>query len=339
MLNRCFTAFLVLGLLFLNAGAVSAQERDGIIGTIIEVEGAATITSEGGRESAVGDEQPVYINDVISTGAGSKAVLLLIDNTRWTLAEKAKFRVDEYVFDASDNTYNQARYSVLGGAFQYVSGLVAKKENPDVAIETPAGSIGIRGTDFTAAPDAEGGYNVYVDEGAVNVKTDAGETLLRQGEGSFVRDRRYAPGKPAAWKKERLEQMRGTVAMKRKEQIMERIAQMKGRQQALSMKYKDYMLKNPEMKEKLQQRREQRKEQMQERLQERKGQMQEKQQEMIQQRKAQIQEQLQDRKEQHQQQTEERKEQIRENIREKIEEKRELRQQQGAQPYRRLRSQ
>lgn len=109
MLNRCFTAFLVLGLLFLNAGAASAQERDGIIGTIIEVEGAATITSEGGRESAVGNEQPVYMNDVISTGAGSKAVLLLIDNTRWTLAEKAKFRVDEYVFDASDNTYNQAR--------------------------------------------------------------------------------------------------------------------------------------------------------------------------------------------------------------------------------------
>jgi hypothetical protein len=279
-----------------------AQERDGIIGTIIEVEGVASITPAGGRESPVRDDHPVYMNDVISTGAGGKAVLLLIDNTRWTLAEKARFRVDEYVFDASDNTYNQARYTVIGGAFQYVSGLVTKKEDPDVAIETPAGSIGIRGTDFTASPDESGGYDIYVDEGAVNVRTEAGETLLKQGEGSFVRDRKSAPGKPAAWKKERLEKMRGAVALKRKERVMERIAQMKGRQQALGLKYREFMLKNPAMKEKLQQRRK-----------ERKGQLQEK---------------MQERKEQRQEQAQERKEQFRENLRGKIEERREQRQQQ-----------
>ncbi|MEZ0261728.1 MAG: FecR domain-containing protein [Alphaproteobacteria bacterium] len=315
MLNRCFAVVMVAGLLFLNVSAAKAQERDGIIGTIIEVEGTATIASSGGAEAPVKDDQPVYMGDVISTGADGKAVLLLIDNTRWTLAERAKFRVDDYMFDAGDNTYNQARYSVLGGAFQYVSGLVAKKEDPDVAIETPAGSIGIRGTDFTATPDAAGGYDVYVDEGAVNVKNEAGETLLKQGEGSFVRDRKSAPGKPNAWRKERLEKMRGAVAMKRKEQIMKRIGDMKGRQQALAQKYRDFMQKNPAMKAKMQQRREQRKQQMQERLQERKGQMQEN----------------------RQQQMQERKEQIRENMREKIEERREQRQQQGVQPYRRLR--
>jgi hypothetical protein len=81
---------------------------------------------------------------------------------------------------------------------------------------------------------------------------------------------------------------------------------MKGRQQALSLKYKDFMLKNPAMKEKLQQRREQRKERMQEHLQERKGQMQENRQEKLQ----------------------ERKEQLRENLRDRIEGKRDLRQQQ-----------
>lgn len=308
MLKHCLVFVLLAAVLLLPPCSVAAQERDGIIGTIVDIEGGATVTPEGGKPAKAGDEQPVYLNDTIEVAKGGRALLLLIDNTRWTLASGAKFRVDEYTFDPTDNTDNHATYSVLQGAFQYVSGLVAKKPEPEVSIAVPVGSIGIRGTDITASPDEAGGYDIFVDEGAIDMKTDAGTARMKQGEGGFIKDRKARPG---ALRKDRLQGMRGTVALKNREEVMARIAQMKSRQQALQMKFRDYMQNNPAMRQKLQQRRELRQQKMQE--------FKTRQQEQRQQKAEQLRGQMQER----QQQQQERREELRENM----QERRELRQQ------------
>jgi len=106
--------------------------------------------------------------------------VLLADGTTLTLSENSKLTVDNYVFDWSNHNNDKASYNYLQGAFQYVSGLIAKKPDPDVRVETAYGQIGIRGTRFIArrAP-CSSTQEVYLIEGQLAIKPQAtGETNI-----------------------------------------------------------------------------------------------------------------------------------------------------------------
>jgi hypothetical protein len=92
----------------------------------------------------------IGINDTIETGPGSKASILFDDNTEFTLGEKTKLKVDDYVYDPN-GTSNRASYSFLEGVLQYIGGLLDKKDS--VKINTPGVGVGIRGTEFVAKSD------------------------------------------------------------------------------------------------------------------------------------------------------------------------------------------
>jgi hypothetical protein len=120
-------------------------------------------------------------NDTIETGAGARAFILFNDNTQMTLGENTKLKVDEYVYDPN-GTSNKASYSILEGAFQYVSGLIGKKDPADVKIDTAYGEIGIRGTEFIVKSDGKPN-NLEIDliSGAIALtptgSTTAGPTM------------------------------------------------------------------------------------------------------------------------------------------------------------------
>lgn len=242
---------------------VAAKAEGEAIGVLLEVEGAATITrSDGSVKQAVVDDE-VFLNDVIKTGADGRAFLFLMDGTEWTLSENAVFQVHHYAFHPEDPDRNKARYSVVSGAFRYVSGMIAKNQEPDIAIETSVGSIGIRGTDITAAADGDGGYDIYVDEGKIEVANDAGKMFLTPGQGTFVKNKRIAPWHPEKWQPGRLQRMRQAVHLKRGEAIRARAQNLREKRKE---KLKDYLQKRQDI---APQQREQFKEKLQERLQER----------------------------------------------------------------------
>jgi hypothetical protein len=224
-----------------RAQTAAAKTDDGIVGTIVEIEGSATVAPPGGAAAPASVDAPVHPGDTVETGAGSKAFILFIDNTELTLSENTSTKIDEYVFDADDNRDNRARYSVVGGAFEYVSGLIGKRPDPDVKIETPVGSIGIRGTDFWAG-NLDGQYGVAVNEGQVALKTDAGdEAVVNKGEGTTVADRHHAPERAKAWDPEKFRRVAATVHLKRQQWVRRRIQAMQPRQQRLRHRYRRYM--------------------------------------------------------------------------------------------------
>lgn len=318
MLTRfIFWIFVVFSLLL--AHTVQAETSGEKIGTIVEIEGAVTITPPGGKPQPAKIQDEIGENDTIATGPDSRAFILLIDDTEWTLSENTRFKVSDYVFNPDDAEDNSARYSVLEGAFRYVSGLIARKPDPDVNITTPVGSIGIRGTDFWGGPEASGEYGVFVDEGSVNVKTMGGETLLKRGEGSTVKGRDFAPGRAQVWKKERVERMRGTVHLKRMAEIKERRLKIKERHKEMREKYREAMKgrfqklreKRGNRREKMRELKENRQEKLQDfkqNLQERRGQLQQNRQQKVenwQAQKGQWQQNQQERKENRQEKKEE----------------------------------
>ena len=149
-------------LFILLPAQVNAAEP--IVGTILEVEGNATVTANG-KSVRAAIKTPVRMKDLVTTGPKSRVFILFIDETEMTLSEKTKLRVDEYVFNPENNKSDKARYSVLEGAFKYVSGLIGKK---DIAINTSYGSLGIRGTVLWGGR-LKDSYGVHVKEGRVEV--------------------------------------------------------------------------------------------------------------------------------------------------------------------------
>lgn len=243
MMKKLISILTIFTALILFLPTVVRAEGEAI-GVLLEVEGAATITRAGGalKQAVVDDE--VFLGDVIKTGADGRGFLFLMDGTEWTLSENTVFHVDEYVFSPDNPERNKARYSVVSGAFRYVSGMIAKTQEPDIAIETPVGSIGIRGTDITAAVDAEGGYDIYVDEGKIEVANNGGKLFLTPGQGTFVKNRRAAPWHPEKWQPGRLQRMRQAVHLKRGEKIRARAQELR---ETRKEKLKDHLQKRQEM--------------------------------------------------------------------------------------------
>ena len=117
-------------------------------------EGTITVIHAGTTTPVpLGPGDTIDLNDTIETAPGAKATILFNDNTEFTLGEKSKLKIDDYIYDPNGHSKNKAHWSILQGAFQYISGLMAEKDAASVNIDTPYGSIGIRGTEFVVKSD------------------------------------------------------------------------------------------------------------------------------------------------------------------------------------------
>lgn len=233
---------------------ITAHAYATAIGAIVEVEGDVKRRTPDGALSALEYESPVFLHDTIETTKGGRAMVLFDDETQLILSENTHLRIDKYVYNPANNTRNAAEYSVLQGAFNYVSGLIAKKPDPDVTVNTSYGSIGIRGTEFWGG-DIDGQYGVLVSEGEVRIKNSGGEATVRKGEGSMIFGRRMAPNAATAWKADKIARARKTTTFRNQTRANSRKTAMITRLQE-RFGGKDRALKKDAIIEKLQDRKE-----------------------------------------------------------------------------------
>lgn len=137
------------------------------VGAVQEITGEATVTRTDGRVENVGLGTPIYAGDVIETSEDGAVNIVFLDDTTFAVSGDARLAIDEYVFDPHTQS-GQSNFSVLKGMFVFTSGLIGREDPDDVMIETPAGSIGIRGTIIAGNVDTG---EITVVEGAI-VLTD-----------------------------------------------------------------------------------------------------------------------------------------------------------------------
>ncbi len=89
----------------------------------------------------------VYPNDRIQSAKDSSASLILQDDTIICLGPDSAMNMDEFVFDPSVYQYSMTT-RLIKGTFLFLSGVIAKLAPDHVKIETPDGTIGVRGTRF-----------------------------------------------------------------------------------------------------------------------------------------------------------------------------------------------
>ncbi len=143
------------------------------VGAVQEISGEATVTRLNGSVEVIGIGTPIYQGDVIDTDEDGAVNIIFVDDTTFAVSEDARLSIDEYVFDAATQS-GVSNFSVLKGVFVFTSGLIGRDDPDDVMIDTPSGSIGIRGT--IIAGDVNTG-EITVIEGAIVLHDFSGNTV------------------------------------------------------------------------------------------------------------------------------------------------------------------
>ncbi|MCJ7603529.1 MAG: FecR domain-containing protein [Desulfobulbaceae bacterium] len=135
-------------LLFITAAPWSVFAADDFAGTVKNVQGNVsvkrqdmTLTAERGMK--------IYANDVISTGKDGSVGIILQDNTIFSLGPESELELKEFVFVPDQGSY-YVLAKMIKGTFVYMSGIIGKLSPDSIKLETPVGTIAIRGTRFAA---------------------------------------------------------------------------------------------------------------------------------------------------------------------------------------------
>jgi len=190
-----------------SAGPVAAQGvQAGVAGAVVSPVEVSGPPRAAPVEVATGME--MFIDDRIVTGANARLQVMLLDETVFTVGPGSDLVIDRFVYDPDQGTGEMAG-QMTTGFLRYVSGQIGENAPEAVSIDTPAATIGIRGTALMIAevPDQPDTFfcgvlgpgrdnNALARPGGCIVSNEAGVSeVLREGYGVFV-TRGQAPGAP-----------------------------------------------------------------------------------------------------------------------------------------------
>lgn len=178
------------------------------VGAVEKVQERAEATQAGALRTLAATA-PVLFKDRLRTGPDSRLEAKLEDGTVLTLGANGRMTVDEFVYRPGTEGGKLA-LTVTQGAFLFVGGKIEGPTGGNVAIRTPVGTLGVRGTTVWGGP-IDGGYGVLVLKGEVVVATPRGAVTLRDGQGTMVRAQQ-APSAAGPWPEGRVKRAVATIS-------------------------------------------------------------------------------------------------------------------------------
>jgi FecR protein len=185
------------------SASASPAPADEPIGNVATLMGTATVIRN--KDSvALKLKDDIFLNDTVQTSTGASLGITFNDDTTFHLSANARITIDSYVYEQGGST-NTGIFDIGKGTVAFVAASIAKTGN--MQINTPAASLGIRGTTgVVEVPEggaaAAGAHNIklYPDAdgrvGRIEVSDRQGARLgtLTQGASGFA----VRPGAPGA---------------------------------------------------------------------------------------------------------------------------------------------
>ena len=139
------SAVLIFVLVALLCPAVARAEQQAV-GRVKTMEGTAEVLRSGVR-GPIKPGDLLYQGDILETAADSELGLLLADETRLSVGAGTTFEIKEFLYQPAAGQGGLLT-RLAKGTLLYVSGLIAKMSPDSAQVETPVGTLGIRGTRF-----------------------------------------------------------------------------------------------------------------------------------------------------------------------------------------------
>lgn len=121
---------------------------------------SATQQQGGSGPAALNLNDSVMRNAVLETAKGGALEVTFADNSKLSMGEASEAVIDEFTY-AGPATASSQSLKMTKGLFRFVSGAVQKDK---VKLETPAVTIGIRGTVLRVKSPGDGTTTVGVDD-------------------------------------------------------------------------------------------------------------------------------------------------------------------------------
>jgi len=196
----------ILVLLFINQPLL-AEEKP--IGLVVALRGVVTAVNTSGVPRRLAVQAKIYPADTIKTGSRGRVQLMFDDNTLVSLGTNTDMQIAEYQWNPAKKT-GAMKTRVREGVFRIMGGAITQAAPDNFKTETPAGTIGIRGSMYAGKVSGSslqvlflGGKGIYVSNAAGTVSID------RPGFGTFVAGSSAPPAKPVRLTREDLSQLDG----------------------------------------------------------------------------------------------------------------------------------
>jgi len=152
------------------------------IGSVTEIEGSVFVTHPDGVRLKLAFGDSIFQGDVVASGDNSNVGIVFVDDTMFSLSENGRMTIDEMVFDPGTQDGAFAA-TVLTGVFSFVSGQVAKTSPDAMVLNTPSGTIGIRGSTGVVKIAGDGSIQVAL---LRDVNGNLGELVFTNDGGAMV---------------------------------------------------------------------------------------------------------------------------------------------------------
>lgn len=130
---------LIAILLSLSLPAFAKTE---VIGKVTQLQGQATILRQT-NTIPLNQNDFVQLNDIIETKQNTKIAVVFGDGTSFNIGQNARIELNEFVYNQKGGD-NKLLFKLAKGTFTFLAGKTAT--NGNMKIETPIGTMGIRGT-------------------------------------------------------------------------------------------------------------------------------------------------------------------------------------------------
>jgi len=148
----------VVGILLVtgvHAADPAVKAAGNAIGEISFSGGKVVVISAAGVERPATFNSPIYLNDKIVSGPGSKLEVTFSDKTVISLGENSEIIVDEYVFAPDRQKDVSFAMRFIRGACRIVTGAITKLNPERFKVHTRMATVGIRGCEIAVTGKAE----------------------------------------------------------------------------------------------------------------------------------------------------------------------------------------
>lgn len=126
--------------------ACPALAEDAVIGSVRQVKGSAFLV-RGAQSLPAQANQQVMQGDVLRTGADGAMGVILRDDTVLSLGPDSELSLEEFAFAPVEDKLSLVGKMTKGTA-TFLTGKIGQIKPEAVRIQTPNGTIGVRGTQF-----------------------------------------------------------------------------------------------------------------------------------------------------------------------------------------------
>lgn len=177
----------------------------GAVAAVDFTEGQAVARNAAGQERPLAKGAGIARGDSVITGDG-RVQLRFLDEGYLSIYANTEFLIEDYFYGGQADGSESAAFRLVQGGIRALTGAIGKANRDNYSVATTIGTIGIRGTGYTA--QMGDGMSASVSEGAISLANRAGQLLIRPGQTGFmasadtpptlVAQRPYLPPTPPA---------------------------------------------------------------------------------------------------------------------------------------------